>query len=176
MDKGDNHLKTLINNLDPKKKLGLIIGFITFIILIILIVNLSQNSFNSDTKKGPIEETYTDEQGYTVNREIVTDENGETSVQGTKEDQYGNVTTLDPDLITTYFPYQVMREHLHHTPTLKYYLGINEDTGVIRVNMEDCDVENDKKEIEEYLDSIPLDLSNYTIEYELSNTDTNCGI
>ena len=117
---------------------------------------------------------YTDENGNTVTVETTTNANGDTTTTETKEDAYGNVTTTDPNLVTTYFPYQVMREHDGYSATMRYFLSADESTKVITAMVEECDVEGDKALVQEYIDSIPLDLSDYTVEYATFVVDAVC--
>ncbi len=171
----------LIHNTTTKQKVVAILVIISLVIMGIIIsyvASLPTGSSDSGDTEGngsAVNETYVDENGYTITTEVNIDENGEEYTVTTREDPYGNVTTTDPNLITTYFPYQVVREHDDWDPTLRFYLSINEDSKTIYADMEDCDIENDKKLIAEYIDSIPIDLSAYTIEYKLSTIDTSCS-
>ncbi len=181
MEEASSLLHNLLRNLSIKQKIVIVLG-------IVLIVGLTAFAFfylqaneagNSESRStndnDTATETYVDEQGYTVTTETHVDDSGKEYTTTTREDPYGNITTADPDLITTYFPYQVMREHKEWTSTLKYFLTIDEDTKIIGADMEDCDIENDKRLIDQYIQSIPIDLSDYTIEYNLISVDTDCG-
>lgn len=172
--------RNLIHNLTKKQVIAIVLGLVFLVIVAIVLSNIASSptgsSNDNDTNEdSSANEVYVDENGYTITTEVNIDENGEEYTVTTREDPYGNVTTTDPNLISTYFPYQVMREHVDWNPTLRYFLYINEESKTIYVNMEDCDIENDKKLIAEYIDSIPIDLSAYNIEYELSTVDTDCG-
>ena len=167
-------IQNLLTNLKPNQKIAIGLGLIILIAVVIFLPKLFQGHQNSDdTTSGAT--SYVDEQGYTVTTETHINDQGEEVVTGTREDPYGNVTTIDPNLITTYFPYQVMRQHKEWTSTLRYYLSINQSDKIIYANMEDCDVERDKALILDYINSIPIDLSEYTIKYELTRTDVDCG-
>lgn len=175
METDSNPIHSLLTNLTTNQKIGFGLGIVIIVLIIVLAPTMLQGLFvNNTATDEPVTETYTDEQGNTVTVETYTNDQGEEVVTGTREDPYGNITTINPDLITTYFPYQVMRDHADGDPTLRYYLAIDEASGLIRVIMEDCDVENDKILIQQYINSIPFDLSGYKIEYELSSVDTSC--
>lgn len=112
--------------------------------------------------------TYNDEE------DVVSEDDNAGMVIETKEDEYGNVTTVNPELITTYFPYQAMRDHEEYGSTLRYFLSIDEGSTVIDAVIEYCDVENDKALVQQYIDAIPLDLSAYTVNYETFYEDARC--
>ena len=172
-----NSLSNLWDNLSGKKKLGVVVS--ALLALSFLVVLVAMFAVGSNVQGGPegmINGTYQDEQGNIVNVETTVNENGETVTTRTKTDEYGNTTTVDPNLITTYFPYQVMREHAEWTPTLKYYLYISDDNNmVINAMIEACDEERDMALVQQYIDSIPLDMSGYTVEYQTFDTDADCG-
>lgn len=173
-----NSIQNLFTNLKTKQKIALFLGIIIIILAAVLLPWLFHNSQNSpdeseatDTSKT---ESYDDEQGYTITTETYTNDEGEEVTTSIRTDRYGNTTTMDPDLLTSYFPYQVMREHDESIKTLRYFLSLDNSTKTIHAIMEDCDIENDKALIQEYINSIPVDLSDYQIEYEFSSTDTDC--
>lgn len=173
----DDKIQNTLNNLSGKQKIGFVVGVVLFasILIVVLAVFLTGASDFSNPEKIS-DGTYKDEQGNTVTVETSVNENGEKVTTKTKEDKYGNVTTVDPDLITTYFPYQKMREHVDWSPTLRYYVNISEeDDSVINALIEGCDEENDKTLVYEYINSIPLDMSGYTINFETFETDADCG-
>ena len=68
-----------------------------------------------------------------------------------------------------------MRQHKEWTNTLRYYLSVNETKKTIHAIVEDCDIDQDKAMIQAYIKSIPIDLSDYTVEYELNSVDADCG-
>ena len=174
MDYNSHPFQNLLTNLKPNQKIAIILGIIILISIIMVLPNLFQN--NGDIGGNPNEsESYTDDQGYTISTRTEINDRGEEVTITTREDPYGNVTTTDPSLITTYFPYQVMREHKEWTSTLRFYLSISQTDKIIYANIEDCDIENDKKLIQDYINSIPIDLSSYSIEYEITSVDTDCG-
>ena len=179
MEPNTNPIRNLFTNLNRNQRIALGLGIIVLIVIVAFLPQLFQTIQKSDdsetgTVDNPKTENYIDEQGYTVNKETYTNEQGEEIITGTRTDPYGNVTTLDPDLITTYFPYQVMREHKDWDSTFRFYLSIDEDNKIIHANMEDCDVEQDKIMVHSYINSIPINLSDYSIEYELISTNTDC--
>ena len=172
-----NSMGNLWDNLSGKKKLGAVIGGALILsLLVVLVAMFAVGSGVQGGTEGMVNGTYEDEQGNIVTVETTVNENGERVTTRTKTDAYGNVTTVDPALITTYFPVQVMREHAEWTPTLRYYLYIDEyDKLLIHAMVEACDEEGDKALVQEYIDSIPLDMSGYKIEYQVVETDTDCG-
>lgn len=176
-------LSNLFKNTTKGQKIGVGLFLLIAVVLLIVLMTLLSDSFLSDNEEVEqteepteevVEEQYVNSQGYTVTKKTTIYPDGEESVEETKMDEYGNVTTVDPDLITTYFPYQVIREHSDWGPTLRYYLSINYDDNVINALIEFCDVDEDKTLVQQYLDSIPLDLSAYTVNYEIFSEDAIC--
>lgn len=169
-----NNISNLFANLSGKQKLALTLVALVVISAVIVIIFMALSSSGQSDSDEEKAGSYVDDNGYTITTEETTNDEGETVLITTKEDEYGNVTTTDPDLITTYFPYQVMREHKNYDPTLRYYVNINEDTMTINAMVEECDVEADKALVREYIDSIPIDLSAYTLNYDIFSTDAIC--
>lgn len=118
--------------------------------------------------------TYLDEDGNTIIRTVVTNSDGTKTVTEIKRDAYGNVNTTNPNMISTYFPHQVMREHEDGESTFRLYLSLDEKTKVINAVTEGCNEEEDKALVKEYIESVPLDLSDYTITYEEASEDVGC--
>ena len=180
MESNTSPIRGFFSALNRNQKIVLGLGVVALIAVIAFLPQLFQISQKSDdnetgTANSSKTENYTDEQGYTIVKETYTNDQGEeVIITGTKTDPYGNVTTLDPSLITTYFPYQVMRAHKNWESTFRFYLSISEKDKKIYADMEDCDVEQDKRMIQDYIDSIPIDLSDYYIEYSLTSTDADC--
>ena len=180
MESSQNPIYNLFTNLTRNQKIALCLAVILFISGIIILpqlfqTNQSETNNNDELSNSPKVESYVDEQGYTVTTETITNSKGEESITSTRTDPYGNTTTTDPDLLTTYFPYQVMRQHKEWTNTLRYYLSVNETKKTIHAIVEDCDIDQDKAMIQAYIRSIPIDLSDYTVEYELNSVDADCG-
>lgn len=179
MSNGGFAVKNLWRNLTKVQKVGILAGLIIVILLGVLLALLvaEQNNGNETVEEVAAEETYTTDDGniYTVTTDTVVDENGNEVTVSVKEDEYGNTTTTDPNLITTYFPHQVMREHGNMDPTLRYFLYIDEGEMVIHASIEECDVEGDKELVQRYLSSVPVDLSGYTINYEIFDEDVVCA-
>lgn len=193
MESGYN-LGNVLRNMTKKQKIGAVVFLAVIIILVIILMFLmfgdqqatdessgDGDSMGQNEAANVKEETYENDDGYTVTKKTTTYENGETVVTETKMDEYGNVTTVDPDLITTYFPYQVMRKHTSEELvdsgfdyTLRYSLDLDEEARIITAIIEYCDVEADKALAQQYLDSIPLDLSAYTVNYETFSEDAIC--
>lgn len=184
-------LSNIFKNTTRKQRVGfgviLAVVVVLLIVLIVLVMNNPQDNDidneeeQTDSVVDVTEDTYVDEQGNTVTQEITTYADGGTIITETKTDEYGNVTTVDPSLITTYFPYQVMRKHANEDLidfgleyTLRYSLYLDEDAKVINATIEYCDVEGDKALVQEYINSIPLDLSGYTVNYETFSEDAFC--
>ena len=183
--KQDYSIKNLFNNLTTKQIIIFGASIIVVILLLVLSIMLSGDSGSTEdggfgnensSEVATGEETYTDEQGYTVTKVTTTDENGDIVVVETKMDNYGNVTTVEPSLITTYFPYQIMREHEGMESTLRYFLSINDEEKTIDALIEYCDEEGDKALVQEYINSIPIDLSSYTVNYESFSEDAICSV
>ena len=166
-----------LDKMSGKQKIGLLVAGLVIISLVVVLVAvlLVGDSEVSDRVVDETEGTYVNENGDTVTVETVTNESGATTTRETKEDAYGNVTTTDPGLITTYFPYQVVREHEGYGATMRYFLGVDSEKKTIKAMVEECDVEGDKALVEAYIDSIPLDLSEYTVNYETFTVDAVCG-
>lgn len=185
-------LSNIFKNTTRKQRVGFgVILAVVVVLLIVLIVLVMNNPQDNDVDNEEeqqtnsvvdvTEDTYVDEQGNTVTQEITTYADGGTIITETKTDEYGNVTTVDPSLITTYFPYQVMRKHTNEDLidfgleyTLRYSLHLDEDAKVINATIEYCDVEGDKALVQEYINSIPLNLSGYTVNYETFSEDAFC--
>ena len=193
MEKGYS-LSNLFKNMTKNQKIGVLVVIAIIVILIIILASLMAGGeqiidgavSNGETEQSEDgtsveEETYVNDEGYTVTKEITTYADGGKIITETKEDEYGNVTTVDPSLITTYFPYQVMRKHTSEDLldsgfeyTLRYSLSLDEEANVIHATIEFCDVEGDKALVQEYINSIPLDLSAYTVNYETFAEDAFC--
>ncbi len=163
MEAGYN-LGNILRNMTKKQKIGVAVFLAIVVILVLVLILLVMSGQQA------VDET-TDDDG----------SSGETVVTETKMDEYGNVTTVDPDLITTYFPYQVMRKHASEELvdfgfeyTLRYALDLDEEARIITAIIEYCDVEADKALVQQYIDSIPLDLSAYTVNYETFSEDAIC--
>ena len=176
MNKEGLSLKNLWGNLSFGQKLGLMFAGIILILVFVLIGVLVNNDKEDSVNNEPnvVEETYTDD-GYTVTTQTYINDEGEEVTTGTKEDEYGNVTTLNPELITTYFPYQKMREHGDDDSTLQYFLSVDDESKTINALIEYCDIEADKVLVEEYINGIPLDLSEYSVVYETFSEDAICA-
>lgn len=187
-------LSNIFKNTTKKQRIGFCLIVAVVVILIIILVALVMSGGSPSKDNGGEEEsgdqvenvtedTYVNEQGYTVTQKTTTYKNGEKEITGTKTDEYGNVTTIDSNLVTSYFPYQVMRQHTNEDLinsgfeyTLRYSLGLDEGGAkVINATIEYCDVEGDKALVQQYINSIPLDLSEYTINYETFTADAFCG-
>ena len=166
----------------------LVVVIALLIILVVLLTSGSPSDGGVDDDTGQeegvvdvTEDTYTNEDGYTVTQEIKTYADGGKVITETKVDEYGNVTTVDPSLITTYFPHQVMRQHTSKDLvdagfeyTLRYSLQLDEDAKAITATIEYCDEGGNKALVQEYLSAIPLDLSEYTVNYETFTEDAFC--
>ncbi|MBR3157307.1 hypothetical protein IKF20_02685 [Candidatus Saccharibacteria bacterium] len=87
----------------------------------------------------------------------------ETVCQGT----YNNTYSLD-----LYLPY-VVDSSIEDAAPLVFMDG-NESKRTIDVTVSACNPEQYKKLATDYLDSTPLDLSEYTINFEVSSTDAIC--
>ena len=177
--------KNLSNKLTKGQKIGamaMVIIMLLLVVLLSLIVNSKDenvgenggiaNEGGSDYVEG--EELVIDGMNYVVKKESVEGEDGKYTEREVKEDEYGNVTTVDPNLITTYFPYQKMRAHSDWEDTLRYSLELDEEYKIINASIEYCDEAGNKEMIQQYLDSIPLDLSSYAVNYELFSEDAIC--
>lgn len=176
MERQGYNIGNLWRNLSVKEKLGFGLGFLIIIGLIVGLYFMIFGGGEEVLEPGTTtEETYVNEKGDTVTKVTTVDEGGEATVTETKEDEWGNVTTVDPSLITTYLPYQVAREHEGEIETLRYFLYIDDDNDkLIHAMIEDCDEENDRALVEQYINSIPLDMSGYTVEYETFYEDAVC--
>lgn len=173
-------IKNLFNNASKGQIIGFTLGVVIVLLLFVVLISWLANSNMARTEETkPVEgttttETRVDEDGNTIITETKIDNDGNEIVTESKVDEYGNVTTVDPDLITTYFPYQVMREHEGWEATLRYSLHISDDGKTINALVESCDEEKDKELIQQYINSIPIDISEYTIEYETFSEDAIC--
>ena len=193
MEENIKPVHNLMQNLSTKQKIGFGLAFVVIlsllIIFMVLVMGIGSNETsvdNDNAEQGSkivdvTEDTYTNEQGYTVTQEITTYADGGKVITETKMDEYGNITTADPNLITTYFPYQVVRRHTSEDLidwgfeyTLRYQLQLDEEAKIITATIEYCDAEGDKSLVEQYLDSIPLDLSTYIVNYETFAEDAIC--
>ena len=119
--------------------------------------------------------SYYDEDGNVTIKTTTITSDGKKIVTEIKGDGYGNFTTTDPNLISTYFPYQMMREHEDGDETFRMFLDVNEEEKVIEVTMEGCSEEENKELAQEYIDHVPVDLSAYTVSYELVGEDVICS-
>ena len=178
MEQGGYKISNLWRNLSGKEKMGFLFGALIIVVLIVVLsVMIANNAFSGESLEPGTskEETYTDDNGNTVTKETTIDNDGGVTVTETKEDEWGNVTTTDPGLITTYFPYQVGREHEDWETTMMYYLYIDEENDkLIHALIEECDEENDRALAQDYINSIPLDMSGYAVQYEVFSDDAIC--
>ena len=189
MEQGFNFGNVIRNMTKQQKLAGLLFVTIIIVLLVVLGVLLSGlpsggfnengewvdgNSDNGEKVTVTEEKVNIDGQDYVVKKETTTNGDGVVVESETKTDYYGNVTTTDPNLITTYFPYQTVRNHEGSDPTLRYFLSLNESSKTIDAIIEDCDVEGDKSLVQQYIDSVPLDLSMYTINYVVVGEDISC--
>ena len=55
-----------------------------------------------------------------------------------------------------------------------YIIYGNEDDKTLEIVVSSCDVEKFKKEAWDYLNTIPIDFSSFTVTYEVNNTDVRC--
>ena len=196
----------IFKNLSAKQKLGFVALAVVIVVLGVVLMVVAQSGDSGELVNGGGDDilngTYTNEQGNTVKVETEKDRNGNTVTTKTSEDDEGNVTTTkivtdkdgnktttevvvdeygnerttDPKLLTTYFPYQVMRKHDNYEPTLRYFVDVNEEEKIIEAIVEACDEEEDKKLVKQYVDSVPLDLSAYVVNYELASEDAICDV
>ncbi|MBR3236327.1 hypothetical protein IKF92_01430 [Candidatus Saccharibacteria bacterium] len=122
-----------------------------------------------------LKQTYTVSTGWTKDKstiyEVIVDcpqqklmKYPETVCQGT----YNNTYSLD-----LYLPYVVDSEN--EDATSNVYVYGNENDKTINVEVSACDPEKYKKMAMDYLESTPIKLSDYTINYEVSYTDIECG-
>lgn len=171
-----------LDKMSGKQKIGFLVAGVVIISLVLVLVAMLLIGDGSDGGNGgekiisETEGTYVNENGDTVTVETVTNANGDTTTRETKEDAYGNVTTTDPELITTYFPYQVVREHEGYGATMRYFLSADSEKKIIKAMIEECDMEGDKALVREYINNIPLDLSEYTVNYETFTVDAVCEV
>ena len=84
---------------------------------------------------------------------------------------YNNTYSLD-----LYLPHAVYpEEDTSVEPTApNYIIQGDEEAKTIDVMVSACNVEKFKKEAMEYLKSTPIDLADYTINYEVNSINTNC--
>lgn len=54
------------------------------------------------------------------------------------------------------------------------YIDADEDKKIVEVMVSVCDADKFKQEAMNYLDSIPVDFSDYTIEYNINNINVEC--
>ncbi len=84
---------------------------------------------------------------------------------------YNNTYSMD-----LYLPYGVSPDVPENTPAAPhYYITGDEDEKTIDIMVSVCDVEKYKKEAMDYLNSTPLKLDEYTINYEINSVDVECG-
>lgn len=86
---------------------------------------------------------------------------------------YNNTYSLD-----LYLPYMVYPEGYDEedaevvAPNI--YISGDEDSKVVDVMVSKCDAENFKKQAMEYLDTLPIDFSKYTINYGINDINVEC--
>ena len=120
-------------------------------------------------------QTYTVSTGWTKNRDMIFDvaidcppkelmKYPDTVCYGTYNDTY----SLD-----LYLPYMVNSDYEDAAPNI--YIDGSEVDKTIDVMVSVCDAEKFKKEAMDYLESTPIKLSEYTITYDVNDTDVICG-
>lgn len=77
--------------------------------------------------------------------------------------------------LSLYLPYGVSPDDAEDDMAAPYYyITGDEDEKTINVMVSVCNVEKYKKEAMDYLESTPLNLEKYTINYETNNIDVEC--
>ena len=179
-------LSNIFKNTTKKQKIWFGLALMIIVILLVILVffvmeggSTSENEGDDNVEQGNgvvnvTEDSYINDRGYTVTQKITTYADGSEVITETKMDKYGNVTTTDPTLITTYFPYQEMRGHKDSYSTLRYYVRVYEEDKTIEAFVEYCDEEQDKNLVYKYIDSVPIDLSEYTVKFEIADIYISC--
>lgn len=77
--------------------------------------------------------------------------------------------------LSLYLPYGASPDDVEDAIAAPYYyITGDEDEKTINIMVSVCDVEKYKKEAMDYLESTPLSLEKYTINYEINNIDVEC--
>ena len=84
------------------------------------------------------------------------------------EGMYNNTQSLD-----LYLPYMVDSQYEDSAPTI--FIEGDQESKTIDIEVSVCDSDKYLQEAREYLAGIPVDLSNYTIEYDINGTDVECN-
>ena len=88
-------------------------------------------------------------------------------------DSFCQGTYRNTDSLSLYLPHYVYPEG-HDDVAPNYYISGDEDSKTIIIAVSDCNIERFKMEAWDYLNSIPIDFSEYTVEYETNSMDVEC--
>lgn len=159
-DKPLSKFQNLYNNLTQKQKIGIVAIFFV-IVIILVIVGIAVSTQQSENKDQLLDDSseYIEDEDY--DPDYVDPE--KTPIEGG-----------DQSSIETFLPHAVFVEEEDFS-ALRYYIEEDaESDNVINVMFSACDEATSKTLAQEYLDSIPLDLSGYTINYEPVEEDAYC--
>ncbi len=180
--------KTLINNLTPGQRIGVILVVVIFVLIIIFgIIFIPNNKSAGDTDNSNSGDNFGMAGGDgNLNGGDGDSENGGGDNGGDNDESVDSANNyVDPEStpiaggdyndIGTYLPHAMFAEESDYV-NARYFVDIydDENPNIIYIAYSDCDP-NAKALADEYLNTIPVDLlSKYTIEYGEFSEDAYC--
>lgn len=173
-------IENLLNNLNKKKKLGIAAFLIIALIIVAMILGFINSLHNnpSSNKEEVVKNSTLTESG--VEWDDISNGNQEeaktidvpVSTEYNDEHKY----TLIEHLPFARFAYKDYGQDQHG---VRGYWIITENTAVekgIIISVDDCDEEGNTAAANEYLSSLPVDLSGYIVVYQTHVGDVPCNI
>lgn len=177
MKNSTKSLHNLVVNLTKKQKLGMVALIAIIVILVIVlavVVNQSQDDVSDGSEEGQMNtETAAGVSGDNINNE---DEAVGIEVPVSTDYQSSHVYTLRDYLPKDKYDF---KEFGDGETGARVYWSISENTAIekgIVVRVDSCNEERNKASANEYLRTIPVDLSEYTIVYQVATGDVPCDV
>lgn len=182
-----NSLQNLFQNLTKRQKIGILISLFLIIILLFYIFFITQNSSENTSQNNEEDATESEIniEEINYNPDSSTKESSNNYIQELINNDYQYKKsdpnyylehTTNPELLSTYLPHIEYRYYILDETQYRsvYFYAFQKDEKTIEIMVEKCDEEQDKIRANNYLNSLPLDLSQFTIEYNI-NTEAYCG-
>lgn len=181
-------IKNLFTNLSKQQKIaaGLILpGILIVLAIMVPIINSAQEGFE-DYELGDHDSS--NESDTTVG----VGQKWDSNTTNTNDDDNNDSETVEVPVSTSYnddheytlidyLPYSayVFLDYDDADDTSRVYYSIEENTAIekgIVISVDSCDVEGNTAAAQEYLKSIPVDLSEYTVVYQTHTGEVPCDV
>ena len=181
-------LGNIFRNTTKKQRIGFGLAFVIIVVLVIilfLLVGLPQENSDNTDNNGSTEELIEDGIGSASFEEGVSgadlnkgnnDEDNSVNVPVSVDYNENHEYTLIEYIPKSKYDYITYGDNQHG---LRAYWVINENTAIkkgIGVSVDSCDVEGNKVAANNYLKSLPVDLSDYFIVYRVHEGDIPCDV